>query len=267
MRREILDHDRAHGTPVVHELPGLVLEQEFDLRMSEGPLLGDAIGLELRELMHDRDSGGEARDEQRLFDCRVAPPDHHHVLAVVVLGVTGGTVGDSLALELAFALDADGTRGRAGGDQELLADDSLQTVDDQASLPQIHVGNVGCQSQLYSGGLRVLYHQVREHIARLGLGKPWKVRDLVRDGKVASAEPGVHRDDAKLGLCSVDPRCQTRRATAENEQVRLGRGPRLPRSNGARGCGVDHALECRSHRRASDRARKTRSDLASSVHE
>ena len=86
---------------------------ELDARVGERPLLHDLRGAQLVPPVDEGHRGGEAREEDRLFEGRVAPADHGDVLVAEEEAVAGGAGGDPVAEQAGLVLGTPSIRDRA----------------------------------------------------------------------------------------------------------------------------------------------------------
>ena len=91
---------------------------EVDLGVGEGALLHDLGGPQLVAPVDDRDLGGEAGQEERLLQGRVAAAGHGDVLLAEEEAVAGGAGRDAVAEQAVLVGDAEHERAGAGGDDQ-----------------------------------------------------------------------------------------------------------------------------------------------------
>ncbi len=92
--------------------------QEVDLGVLEGPFLHDLGGSQLVTAVHHGHLGGEAGEEDGLFEGGVAPAGHGDVLLAEEEPVAGGAGRDPVAEEAALVGAAQHERAGAGGDDQ-----------------------------------------------------------------------------------------------------------------------------------------------------
>ena len=85
-----------------HRIP-----DELDLLVAPHPVLHDLGGPQLITTVNDRNLGGIAGEEQRLFRRRVTATHNHDGLAAEEVAVASGAGGDAVTQQLALGLQTD----------------------------------------------------------------------------------------------------------------------------------------------------------------
>ena len=159
------------------------------------------MGLEVVELMHDRDRGGVFRERDRFLDGGVAAADGHDVLAGEEVAVTGRAVGDAPAFECGLGRQPERTRNAAGGDDQRGGREGALVFDfhqlgrtREVDARELHVG-----------------HQVAAELRRLGLhGHGDIATRRLQHARVVGH--GVRHDHLAAERTAVDDQCLDSRA-------------------------------------------------------
>src|SRR5579885_2449356 len=118
---DIAELDSGHIAPVgVVDILDNGVGDELDFRVRSCALQHDFRCAEVLAAVHNHDFRSKAREEVRLFHCRIAPANHHDFFAAIEESVTGSAGADAMTDQLFFVRQPQPARRRAGSDNERL---------------------------------------------------------------------------------------------------------------------------------------------------
>ena len=176
-------------------------------------------GAEVFAAVDDRDLGGEAREEERLFHGGVAAADDGDLFAGGEEAVAGGAGADAVADEGLLGGEVEPARGGAGGDDEragvdgLLADGELEGVLGESTAARWAMRELGAEA----GGL--LLHVLDELGALDAFGPAGEVFDERGDGELAAGLVAFEDERLEVGAGGVDGGGESGAAGAEDDGV------------------------------------------------
>ena len=194
------------------------------MRISIFSWLAGAVDHDLRRAelvapVHDRDLGGELRQEERLLHRGVAAADDDDLAVAVERGVAGGAVGDAAAVQRALGLEPELACGCPGGDDHGLGGVLVVAdVDLERALGEVDAGDVVGQ-ELGAEPRRLgaeLGHHLRPHdpVDVAGI-----VLDVARDHQLAAPVEPLDHERAHVGARGVERGCVAGRAAADDDHV------------------------------------------------